>query len=105
MQNTHTEFLLPMESLPGSGKVDLSMAASVIQGELFEQIAQFITQIDLSLFGMRSAFNPQSACIAPQVAGAWPSPAAYADLAPNNSPIASAAGLDSIVVQTADFAS
>ncbi|HEX4844464.1 MAG TPA: hypothetical protein VFV57_12385 [Limnobacter sp.] len=106
MLHTHSENLLPMDSLPAAGWVDLSLASAVIPADLFAQIAQFITQIDLTLFGMRNGFDPQNACLAPLGQAAWSNGADFADFSQGGSPIASnAADLNSIVVHTTDFAS
>ncbi|WP_370261622.1 hypothetical protein [Limnobacter sp.] len=96
--------LQPTDSLPGQSLLDLSMAASVIPKALFEPIAQYITQVDLSLFGMRNTFDPGTASIGPlEHSGHMASHPT--DFSFDASPISSMqAGGETFAVPPADFA-
>lgn len=85
-----------MDSLPNLNSIDLSLASSFIPGDLFISIVSFITQIDLSLYGMNSHFDADNAAISPSVFSDFVQPAA---------PISSTASFaESIVVHSTDFA-
>lgn len=49
------------DTLPEFVTTDLSLASSFIPVELLQSIASLITQIDRSLYGMRSEFDAQTA--------------------------------------------
>lgn len=56
--------LISTDSLPDYISTDLSLASSLIPKEVLQGIADLITQIDLSLYGMSSQFDATTATIA-----------------------------------------
>lgn len=85
-----------MDSLPGMASTDLTLAATFIPADLLQSIADLITRIDLSLFGMNGQFDPDSASIFRSD---------FADIFQPSTPIHSTAAVaDSFVFYNAEFA-
>ena len=85
-----------MDSLPGMASTDLTLAATFIPADLLQSIAELITRIDLSLYGMNSQFDPDSASIFRSD---------FADIFQPSTPIHSTAAVaESFVFFNAEFA-
>ena len=85
-----------MDSLPGMASTELALAATFIPAELLQSIADLITRIDSSLYGMNGHFDPDTASIFRSD---------FADIFQPSTPIHStAAVVESFVVYNAEFA-
>lgn len=85
-----------MDSLPGMINTDLTLAATFIPADLLQSIADLITRIDLSLYGMNGQFDPDSASIFRSD---------FADIFQPSTPIHSTAAVaESFVFYNAEFA-
>ena len=96
--NTVSPVQIPeaMDSLPGMASMDLTLAATFIPADLLQSIADLITRIDLSLYGMNSQFDPDTASIFRSD---------FADIFQPSTPIHSTAAVaESFVIYNAEFA-
>lgn len=86
----------PMDSLPAMANTDLTLAATFIPADLLQCIADLITRIDLSLYGMNGQFDPDTASIFRSD---------FADIFQPSTPIHSTAAVaESFVIYNAEFA-